>query len=202
MNDFSHIDMNNEKVIKIIRASFEIFALNDFEKASTNMIVKKAGVSRGILYHYFKDKQELFEFLIYYSVQRSIKDIEDMLDWDNSDIISRICNTTKIKLKIIKEVPYLLEFCGKYEHLLNKYTEEKDAGELKENFYNRGIDYSKFRNQDSVKEAVHIIKWTYKGMCVDLLKRKNDLEEDIDISEILEECDKYYQVLIINFYNQ
>lgn len=200
MNDFSHIDVNNEKVKKILKSSFEVFALNDLEKASTNMIVKKAGISRGILYHYFRDKQELFDFLIYYSIQKSVNEIEDQLDWDQDDIIKRICETTKIKIKMMTEYPYLLEFSEKYKYLIYKFMDEEELKKWKERFYNKSIDYSKFKDQANITEVIHIIRWTYKAICIELLKNQVSLEEVIYVSEIIEECDKYYRVLVTNFY--
>jgi len=45
-NRFEHIDINNDKIQKIVNCAFEVFSKNDLEKASTNMIVKQAGISR------------------------------------------------------------------------------------------------------------------------------------------------------------
>lgn len=70
IKNYEHIDINNTKVKSIVSAALKIFTMNDYEKASTNLIIKEASVSRGILYHYFKDKQELFDYLMYYSEKK------------------------------------------------------------------------------------------------------------------------------------
>lgn len=56
---FKNID--EEKRGRIINSALEEFSKNSFDKASTNIIVKNAGISKGSLFHYFKNKQELYE---------------------------------------------------------------------------------------------------------------------------------------------
>ena len=56
--------LDPEKRDRIINAAIEEFARYPFEKASTNNIVKKAGISKGLLFHYFDSKQALYEKLI------------------------------------------------------------------------------------------------------------------------------------------
>jgi len=46
-----------EKRDRILNAAIEEFASFPFEKASTNHIVAKAGISKGLLFHYFGSKQ-------------------------------------------------------------------------------------------------------------------------------------------------
>ena len=48
---FDGINLENEKVLRIVNCGFEVFAKNNFEKASTNLIVENAKISRGLLYH-------------------------------------------------------------------------------------------------------------------------------------------------------
>lgn len=45
---------------KIIKASLEEFAENGYKAASTNSICKKAKISKGLLYHYYPSKKELY----------------------------------------------------------------------------------------------------------------------------------------------
>lgn len=45
----------------ILAAAREIFGLQGYKGARTNDIVDRAGVTRGALYHHFRDKDDLFE---------------------------------------------------------------------------------------------------------------------------------------------
>ncbi len=45
---------------RIIGAAMEEFSKNGYDQASTNTICKQYGISKGVIYHYFKDKDELY----------------------------------------------------------------------------------------------------------------------------------------------
>ena len=49
-----------EKKEKIIDAGFELICKNGYYNTNTAMIAKKANVSTGIVYQYFKDKHDIF----------------------------------------------------------------------------------------------------------------------------------------------
>lgn len=49
---------------KIIDAALTVAARTGFTKATTHQIAKQAGVSEGIIYHYFKSKYELCQNMI------------------------------------------------------------------------------------------------------------------------------------------
>ncbi len=49
---------------KIINATMLVAAKHGFEKATTDEISRTAGVSEGIIYHYFKSKQQLYESMV------------------------------------------------------------------------------------------------------------------------------------------
>ncbi len=44
---------------KILNAAYELFSEKGYEATGISMIVERAGVSKGALYHYFKSKEEL-----------------------------------------------------------------------------------------------------------------------------------------------
>lgn len=46
---------------QIIDAAFEKFANEGFSKTSVAAVAKKAGVSKGLIYHYFSSKEEILE---------------------------------------------------------------------------------------------------------------------------------------------
>lgn len=46
---------------QILDAAFELFANNGFTKTSISTVAKKAGVSKGLIYHYFDSKLDILE---------------------------------------------------------------------------------------------------------------------------------------------
>jgi AcrR family transcriptional regulator len=52
-------NIRKERKLQIIEAALEVFAQNGFHKASISEIAKEAGISKGLLYNYFQDKEEL-----------------------------------------------------------------------------------------------------------------------------------------------
>ena len=60
MND-KFFDLKREKQDRMINASLKVFAENGYRHASTDVIVKDAGISKGLLFHYFTSKMGLYE---------------------------------------------------------------------------------------------------------------------------------------------
>lgn len=53
-----------EKRIKIIEAGYQLFCEKGYHNTNTAEIAKLAGVSTGIVYSYFKDKKDIFMYVI------------------------------------------------------------------------------------------------------------------------------------------
>ena len=75
MNDkFS--DLKKEKQDRMINAALKVFAMNGYQKASTDDIVKEAGISKGLLFHYFGSKAGAYTFMYEYSSRFMMMDHE------------------------------------------------------------------------------------------------------------------------------
>ena len=68
MND-KFFDLKQEKQDRMINASLKIFSRGGYRHASTDEIVKEAGISKGLLFHYFPTKLGLYGFLFDYSAR-------------------------------------------------------------------------------------------------------------------------------------
>ena len=62
-------DLKKEKQDRMINAALKLFAENGYRRASTDEMVKEAGISKGLLFHYFTSKAGLYEFICDYSVK-------------------------------------------------------------------------------------------------------------------------------------
>jgi len=58
------LNLAEDEQSKIIDAALDEFAGKDFETASLNSIIEKAGISKGSMYHYFASKEDLYFHLI------------------------------------------------------------------------------------------------------------------------------------------
>lgn len=57
-------ERSNEKKNKIIEASYELFSEVGYYNTNTPEIAKRAGVSTGIVYSYFKDKRDILLYVL------------------------------------------------------------------------------------------------------------------------------------------
>lgn len=58
------LELDKLKQDRIINAAMKEFALKGYKNASTNEIVKEAGISKGLLFHYFTNKKAYFYIYI------------------------------------------------------------------------------------------------------------------------------------------
>ncbi|OCX60559.1 transcriptional regulator [Thioclava sp. SK-1] len=68
-----------EKRSQILNGAWKIFAQQGFDAASMNNICKAAGVSKGTIYVYFSDKQELLVALVTERRQKFLQEITSLL---------------------------------------------------------------------------------------------------------------------------
>ena len=98
--------IDEEKRQKIIRASIEEFR-KGYALASTNEIVRKAGVSKGLLFHYFGSKKNLFLEVFKECAAIFQAQIFEHLDAgpDNmsDDVFERLTNLALVKLELYRD---------------------------------------------------------------------------------------------------
>ncbi|WGS65656.1 TetR/AcrR family transcriptional regulator [Marinitoga aeolica] len=77
-------NLPEKKRERIINAALEEFSENLFSKASINKIVEKAKIPKGSFYQYFKNKKDLYKYILDQIFQLKIKYISDSLKNRNS----------------------------------------------------------------------------------------------------------------------
>jgi AcrR family transcriptional regulator len=78
-------DIRKQKKELIMETALELFAENGFHATSISRIAKKAGISKGLTYNYFKSKQEILDELI----QHGFDAIFDSLDLNKDGIVTK-----------------------------------------------------------------------------------------------------------------
>lgn len=75
-----------DKKNKIIRAGFELFSEVGYYNVNTAEIAKRAGVSTGIVYGYFKDKRDILLDVLDLYIDYVTKPVMDLLDMMKSPL--------------------------------------------------------------------------------------------------------------------
>lgn len=202
---FNNIDINQPKVHKIINCAYEIFSKNNIDKASTNQIVKLAGISRGLLYHYFKDKQELYDFLTFFAIKKGVVEIKEKLDWDDSDFINRMIQVTKIRFEIMECYPYMATFFQRHKNGLNKSVMKNIYENLnpgaRDKFYSYNLNFNNLKKGVDRAKMIQIVKWTVKGKLAEWNEMSYADQNEYTIDKLISECIDYLEFLRTVFYN-
>ena len=56
--------IKEERRKEILDAALYLFAVDGYDAVTSDSITRKVGCSHGLLYHYFKSKEELFEYIV------------------------------------------------------------------------------------------------------------------------------------------
>jgi TetR/AcrR family transcriptional regulator len=200
-------NLNIEKQERIINAAIKEFALKGYELASTNEIVKEAEISKGLLFHYFKNKKELFLFLNDYLTEFIMKEFLEKMNWDEPDFFIKWRNITLLKMELMKIHPSMFEFllvASQEENTEIKVELEKRNSEILTTSYSKlfqNIDRSKFKDEIDIQKASQIFIWTMEGFSKQILGKTKSLPlNQINMDEVVIEMDSYINTLKYCFY--
>ncbi|HAE43500.1 MAG TPA: TetR/AcrR family transcriptional regulator [Clostridiales bacterium] len=196
-------NLDEKKRISIINSAMEEFSKNTYEQASTNRIVKGAGISKGSLFNYFKSKKALYDYLKVFSVEEIANTIVEKVNWEEPDLLNRVSEITMIKMDILRKYPHLLGFTKR----INSYSSIEDlkmiygayVPNLYEKVYSENIDFSLFREDIDIKAAMNILIWTFEKLGENYFNRIR-VGEKIDVDEMAHDVDVYIEILRKGFY--
>ncbi|MFT5872549.1 MAG: TetR/AcrR family transcriptional regulator [Clostridium sp.] len=201
------LNINSEKQERILEAAIREFADKGFEKASTNEIVKEAGISKGILFHYFKNKKNLFLFTFDYSLELCMDEFFKKVDLEEKDFFGKLRQISSYKLELVNKYPGIFKF---FEVVIGEECIEikNEIGERKKKLtdsnYSKvfnNIDVSKFRDGVDVSRSINIIMWTLEGLGTSELKKaKTSESKQINYEKTFAEMDIYMDIFKKWFY--
>jgi Bacterial regulatory proteins, tetR family. len=184
-------NLSDEKRNKIIEASLEEFAKKGYERASTNVIVKNAGISKGLLFHYFKTKKNLFIYLFDRIVEEFVAAFYEFIDDSSADIFDRLMSWTIIKFKLYFKKPLEYRFLTVSiydspeeikDEILKRYA--RISSEVMKRFM-ENLDLSRFRKDVDIDRALSFIMTSIEAIGNNYIKMYNH-----DIDKLVADKDK------------
>lgn len=162
-------DLKKEKQDRMINAALKLFAMNGYGHASTDDIVREAGISKGLLFHYFISKLGLYSFVYDYSVRYMMLELSTGVSAKETDYFELLGQMKQAQLQVMKNYPYMLQFLNKSkeENVSEALVETEDKRNILSGYYSEVLeraDLSKFRKETDIKRLTKIIDYTVEGL--------------------------------------
>ncbi|MBF1295394.1 MULTISPECIES: TetR/AcrR family transcriptional regulator [Parvimonas] len=169
--------ISEDKKQMIINKGIKIFSEFSFVEAKTDLIVKEAGISKGLLFYYFDNKKNFYLYLLNYAVDLLTQNLECKTYYDFFDNIFSIMDK---KCNLIKKYPNETKFLN----MASKETSKEVDKEIKDIF----SEYHKKSNEKLKKQISNSIKIF-------------NLRKDIDHELVVDALSLYIDAIVIKYLN-
>lgn len=106
-------DLKKEKQDRMINAALKVFALQGYRHASTDEIVREAGISKGLLFHYFTSKLGVYTFVYDYSVRYMLLELGARVPAGERDLFA-VCRAVELsRMQAMRGYPYMQQFLNR-----------------------------------------------------------------------------------------
>ena len=193
-------DVKKDKQDAIINAALRTFALKGYKDASTDVIVKEAGISKGLLFHYFTSKQGLYDFICDYSTKYMILELTRTVKKSEKDCFELMSQISQGRIRVMRNYPFMNRFLRSIRH-----EEDPEAlavmggcvAEMERTYkkiYDQ-IDGKKLVQPGQLSRIIDIIDW----VCNSFLD-EHFTNGDPDPDRLYEEYSEYLTILRTHFY--
>ncbi len=182
MSEFTNTD--DARRSRILEASLIEFADKGYKKASTNTIVREANVSKGLLFHYFISKKELYLHLYKHARNSITTELYEKVNFADRDVLNRMKQSTLVKIESYLRHPLFVELFETASDLqdpdmiqeiiaLNHKITEETYEKLFSN-----IDYYAFGDTLNVDRCLDVVRWTIAKISADWKNSSSNLDKE------------------------
>lgn len=191
---------------RILEAALIEFAEKGYKKASTNTIVREAKVSKGLLFHYFISKKELYIHLYNHALETITSELYENVNFADRDVLNRLSASTLQKIESYTKHTLFTDLFEKHalvedEEILART--QKTSVEFSQESYAKlfsDIDYYMFDEKVNITRALDVVKWTIDRISFDWIKRHNNTYKKEAFKELNDEIETYLGLFRDAFY--
>lgn len=195
-------NLSEEKKLRIINSAIEEFANKGYKRATVDNIVSKAGISKGSIFQYFKNKERLYLYICDYQIKIITDEVFKQKENNENDFFKLYKQAARVKFEILKKNPYIFKFFKTLysddSQVAQKWLENilKNKDQLVLNFVG-DYDKSKFRDDIDIDMAIKTIELTFDGLSMKWMDKLSYENYESDLKSLFEEVGDY-----INFYKK
>lgn len=181
----------------IMGAGVELFGRYDYKGASTDAIARKAGISKGLLFFYFKNKKDFYVYLMERLMDKVTALVVDDEFYEIDDFFELMLYAASKKKDVFGTMPFLLDFSVRAfypEHkdvkdTMNGWTQKQIEYMFKTYFKN--VRFDRFRDDVSPRYVLDMMIWMADGY----MHQQRCLRQRVDIDALLAEFEKWCAML-------
>ncbi len=193
MND-KFFALPQEKQDRILNAGFRVFSKNSYKKSPMLEIANEADISKSLLFFYFRNKKELYLFLMKKAEEITLQYIIEAGAYNESDIFEMMYKGLLAKAEVMRKYPNMSNFAIKayYEddeevkdelqQIIAPYTKlntNKTIPDLNPEDYKEGLDLELMYQDMYLASEGYVYRMQHEGN-VDVDKMLKDYRRIID----------------------
>jgi AcrR family transcriptional regulator len=142
---------------EILAAAFEVFAAHGFEATRIDDVAQRAGIAKGTVYLYFRDKERLFQAVVRNLLPKRLDLLVEALPGSTAELLPALVGQFYSHIVRNPQVPYIFRMLvaesGRFPQLAEIYHREIIAPGLKalRKVLERGVAEGLFRKSAAMK---------------------------------------------------
>lgn len=192
-------DLKKEKQDRMINAALKVFAMRGYRHASTDTIVREAGISKGLLFHYFRSKLGLYTFVYDYSVRFITLELRSTVSSKETEMFTLLKQVEQARMQATRAYPYMQQFlnCSLSEDVneaLLAIEDKRNAFiEVYDNIYGQ-IDYTLLPSGIDGHKLHKMLDLTVKGLMTESFQDAS-FQSEMHYEEIAEYFDMMHYIV-------
>ncbi len=179
-----------EKRNAILNAGFRVFSQNSYKHSPMQEIADEAGISKALLFHYFRNKKDLYLFLLETGARTTMEYLTKCGCYEQEDLFGAMYSSMKAKEEGMRRWPDMSVFVvkayyerdeavrGEVQKVIAKYTD------FRANSYLLNLDPARFRPGLDLKMMYLDMLWASEGYLWEKVQQGNldvdDMEKDFE----------------------
>ncbi len=178
----------------MLDAIMKVFARDGYEMAGTDEMVKEAGISKGLLFHYFDSKLGAYEFAYDYVVRYLLLEFDLVVSETEKDPFVLALQAQQVALNVMRSFPHAQVFLYRCreetcEEALAAIRDMRDKLSLRQSRLREQASFEKYPLAD--REKI----WKLMDMTVRSLLEEHLKKVEFSEDEFLLELKQYFAIL-------
>ena len=192
-------NLSKSKQQRIIDAAMEEFAAHPYLKTSINRIIEQADISKGSFYQYFKNKKDLYKYIIDQATDTKMKFLEQKLqDYQKLDFFDLLRELFIAGIQFKREYPLFSEIGDQLLNGNNESLKEEVYSESRpksNEFFEQLLEKSVEKGEVDPKIDIKFTSFMLTDFSISIVNYFFENHDPNNLDEIMDYVDKMLYIM-------